>query len=124
MRAFGTDGLLIKWFQGDLNRDVLLSACVITSTWMDMHAGCPDDSIRTTVAKMEIMRVAGERLAHPDVRLENSTLMVLIHLLAGEVWSCNEKTLRTHQYGLAHLITQRGGMNGMGNPIFAEVSAA
>ena len=89
-----------------------------------MHTGCQDDSTRTTIAKMETMRNASERLAQPDTRLDNSTLMVLIHLLAGELWSCNEKTLRTHQHGLAYLITQRGGMDGLGNPVFTEISAA
>jgi len=124
MRAFGSEGLLSKWFQGELDRDVLLSACVLASAWIDMHTGCLDDSTRTTIAKMETMRNASERLAQPDTRLDNSTLMVLIHLLAGELWSCNEKTLRTHQYGLAYLITQRGGMDGLENPVFAEISAS
>ncbi|RMZ67192.1 tachykinin family [Pyrenophora seminiperda CCB06] len=124
MLTFATDACLSRWFQGDLKREIILSACVLTSAWIDMRAGCLGDSTRTTIAKMETMRIASERLARPDTQLDDSTLMVLLHLLVGEVWSCNEKTLRTHLSGIAHFISQRGGMYKLGNPVFAETSAA
>ncbi|KAI2484904.1 hypothetical protein Ptr902_03844 [Pyrenophora tritici-repentis] len=124
MREFATDGLISKWFLGNLNKDVMLSAYVMTSAWIDMVAGCQEESTRTTIIKMETMGVASERLAHPDTQLDDTTLMVLLHLLAGELWSCNEKTLRTHQSGIAHLVTQRGGLDGLGNSVVAEVGAA
>ncbi|KAL7777134.1 hypothetical protein CFE70_007557 [Pyrenophora teres f. teres 0-1] len=124
MRTFATDGLLAKWFQGGPNRDILLSAYLITSAWVDMRTGCPEESTRTTIAKMETLSIASERLSQPGTQLDNTTLIVLMHLLAGEAWGCNEKTLRTHQYGIAHLISQRGGLSSLGTPGFAELCAS
>ncbi|CAA9963799.1 hypothetical protein PTMSG1_07158 [Pyrenophora teres f. maculata] len=124
MRTFATDGLLAKWFQGGPNRDILLSAYLITSAWVDMRTGCPEESTRTTIAKMETLSIASERLSQPGTQLDNTTLIVLMHLLAGEAWGCNEKTLRTHQYGIVHLISQRGGLSSLGTPGFAELCAS
>jgi hypothetical protein len=51
--------------------------------------------------------------------------MVILHLLVGEMWSCNEKTLRIHESGIARLIAHRGGMEQLGgNGAMAEVAAS
>lgn len=79
-----------------------------------MHAGCSGDSKRTALIKNETLGWINERLRNSATQFEDSTLMVILHLLAGEMWNCNEKTLRIHQSGIARLITHRGGMSSLG----------
>jgi hypothetical protein len=76
-----------------------------------MHAGCSGDSRRTTLVKAETLGWINERLRQPESQSEDFTLMVILHLLAGEMWNCNEKTLRIHEKGIARFITHRGGMH-------------
>lgn len=102
---------------------VLLSSTVLVSTYLDMHAGCSGDSKRTVIVKGETISWINERLRNPDTQFHDFTLMVILHLLAGEMWSCNEKTLRIHESGVARLISHRGGMDCLEGAT-AEVSAA
>jgi hypothetical protein len=78
---------------------------------------------KTTADKVRRHVVIKERLHHPVTQFDDTTLMVILHLLAGEMWSCNEKTLRIHESGVARFITQRGGMHTLTDTL-AEVSAA
>jgi hypothetical protein len=65
-----------------------------------------------------------ERLRVPEIRLDDATLMVILHLLAGEMRNCNEKTIRIHMSGVARLIAERGGIEGLANETVAEVATA
>ncbi|KAF2269056.1 hypothetical protein CC78DRAFT_336276 [Lojkania enalia] len=126
VRTFTTPSTVEKWLPPMLSHPhVLLSATILTSTYMDMHAGCSGDSKRTALVKGETISWINERLARTGSPYEDFTVMVILHLLAGEMWSCNEKTLRIHEGGLARLITQRGGMQCIGvDGILAEVAAS
>ncbi|KAF2734208.1 hypothetical protein EJ04DRAFT_437617, partial [Polyplosphaeria fusca] len=125
-RAFVTQSTMIKWLPLMLmHPHVLLSSTILASTWLDMHAGCSGDSKRTVLVKSETIGWINERLRSPETQYEDFTLMVILHLLAGEMWSCNEKTLRIHESGVARLIVQRGGMHNLGGDgAMAEVSAS
>ncbi|KAF2118770.1 hypothetical protein BDV96DRAFT_487720 [Lophiotrema nucula] len=125
-RAFVSEATMVRWLPSMLaHPHILLSSTILASTWLDMHAGCSGDSKRTTLVKAETIGWINERLRDPIMQYEDFTLMVILHLLAGEMWSCNEKTLRIHQTGVARLIIQRGGMDSLGgNNAMAEVSAA
>jgi hypothetical protein len=103
---------------------ILLSATILTSTWIDEQAGCPGDSKRTALIKSETLSMINERLRVPETRLDDATLMVILHLLAGEMRNCNEKTIRIHMSGVARLIAERGGIEGLANETVAEVAAA
>ncbi|KAF2865634.1 hypothetical protein BDV95DRAFT_554195 [Massariosphaeria phaeospora] len=104
---------------------ILLSSTVLASTWLDMHAGYSGDSKRTVYVKGEIIGWINERLRSVATQFEDSTLQVILHLLVGEMWSCNEKTLRIHQSGVARLIAQRGGLHRLGGDgAMAHVAAA
>jgi hypothetical protein len=123
MRTFWTQRSLIKWLSDMFSHPhVLLRSTVLASGWLDMHSGCPGDSRRTALVKAEILGMISERLRHPDARFSDSTLLVILNLLGGEIWSCNEKTLRTHESGIARFVSQRGGLHRFG-PI-AETCAA
>lgn len=114
-RTFSSASTLQRWLPAMLSHPhILLSSTIVASTWMDMHAGTRGDSRRTAVVKGEILSWIKGRLASPELMNADSTMIVIIHLLAGEMWSCNERTLRWHEMGVAKLIAQRGGMEVLG----------
>jgi hypothetical protein len=124
-RAFSSELTLQKWLPVMLSDPhILLSSTMMASTWVDMHAGICGESKRTVLLKQEAIGYINERLR--DARaLEDSTLAVIMHVLAGEMWSSNEKTLRIHQAGIARLIALRGGMSQLGgNGVVAQVAAS
>lgn len=125
-RAFVSPATIVKWLPSMLaHPHILLSSTLLASTYLDMHAGCSGDSKRTVLVKGETIGWINERLRHPEQQFEDFTLMVILHLLAGEMWSCNEKTLQIHQSGVVRLITARGGMDKLGGGgAMAEVAAA
>ncbi|KAF2006209.1 hypothetical protein P154DRAFT_422900 [Amniculicola lignicola CBS 123094] len=124
-RSFVTQSTLTKWVPAMLSSShLLLSAALLPSTYLDMHAGCSGDSKRTVLVKSESIGFINERLSDHKTQFEDATLMVILHLLAGEMWSCNEKTIRIHQTGIARLISARGGMSSLGaGGVMAEVAA-
>ena len=109
-QSFRSDASMDKWISKILfEPDLLLSSTILASTWVDMRAGRSGDSKRTVMAKAETMNMINERLRHPETQLADTTLVVILHLLAGEIWNCNENVLRIHQAAVARLITHRGG---------------
>jgi hypothetical protein len=123
MQTFCTKRSLIGWLSAMFaHPHVLLSSTALASGWLDMRAGLEGDSRRTALVKAEILGMISERLRDPDESFSDSTLMIILNLIAGEVLSCNEKTLRTHVSGIARFVSQRGGLHRFG-PI-AETCAA
>ncbi|KAF2179054.1 hypothetical protein K469DRAFT_597534, partial [Zopfia rhizophila CBS 207.26] len=124
-RLFVSQSTMAKWIPTMLaHPHSLLSGTVLASTYLDMNAGFSGDSKRTALVKTEVIGFINERLRNPATQFEDLTLMVILHLLAGEMWSANEKTLRIHESGVARLIYQRGGMHSLGvNGAIAEVAA-
>lgn len=103
---------------------LILGMTILTSAWLDMQAGCIGDSDRTTTIKAEIRTLIHERMDDPNTRFTDSTLIVMLELLFGEMWNCDEGLIRTfHQSGINILITERGGINRLENAV-AEVAAA
>ncbi|KAF2464580.1 uncharacterized protein BDR25DRAFT_95732 [Lindgomyces ingoldianus] len=125
-RAFVSKATMVKWMPSMLaHPHSLLSSTILASTYLDMHAGCSGDSKRTVLVKGEVIGWINERLRNAETQFSDLTLTVILHLLAGEMWSCNEKTLRIHESGVARLILQRGGMESLGgNGALGEVAAA
>ncbi|KAF2688893.1 hypothetical protein K458DRAFT_385057 [Lentithecium fluviatile CBS 122367] len=124
-RAFSSKSTLEKWLPVMLSDPhILLSSTLMATTWLDMHAGVCGESKRTVLLKQEAISYINERLRDSRA-MEDSTLAVIIHVLAGEMWSCNEKTLRIHEEGVARLIAHRGGMSQLGGyGVVAQVAAA
>lgn len=125
-RAFSSPSTMVKWLPAMLSHPhILLSSTIMASTWLDMHEGVSGESKRTMIVKAESIGWINERLRNSATQFEDSTLMIILHVLAGEMWSCNEKTLRIHQAGIARLIAHRGGMERLGgNGAVAQVAAA
>jgi len=124
-RIYSSKSTLEKWLPVMLSDPhILLSSTMMSSTWLDMHVGICGESKRTVLLKQEAIGYINERLR--DARAyEDSTLAVIIHVLAGEMWSCNEETLRIHQAGIARLIAHRGGMSQLGGDgVVAQVAAS
>jgi hypothetical protein len=63
------------------------------------------------MVKAETIGMINERLVDPSLRLDDATLIVIVHLFAGEMWVCNEKALRIHENGIATIIARRGGLS-------------
>lgn len=77
------------------------------------------------MVKAETMGMINERLSNPTSQLDDATLIVILHLFAGEMWRCNEKILRVHENGVATLINRRGGLVSFThNRAVAEVATA
>ena len=126
VRAFASDATMKKWLPLMLSHPhIILSSTVLASTWLDMHNKCSGDSATTAMVKAETISMINERLVNPALRLDATTLIVILHLFAGEMWVCNEKTLRIHENGIATIIARRGGLSTfIYNRALAEVAVA
>ncbi|ORY15398.1 hypothetical protein BCR34DRAFT_598383 [Clohesyomyces aquaticus] len=125
-RAFVSTATTIKWMPILLaNPKALLSSTALASTYNDMRTGCQGDSKRTMLVKSEIIGYINDFLRDTELQFSDMTLLLILHLLAGEMWNCNEKILRIHESGITRLIRQRGGIKSLGgNGAIAEVAAA
>ena len=103
---------------------VLLSTVFLVSNWLDMLAGLPGDSTRTGFVRAEIMGMVSERIRNPHMYDTASTIIIIVHLLAGEIWRCDESILRFHVSGIAKLIALCGGMINFEKAYVAELSAS
>jgi len=111
-RNFVTEYIMAHWMPMLLaHPHLLLSGTALVATYLDMHSGHSGDSARTAMVKQEIIEFLNHRLNNPETRLDYLTVMCILHLWAGEMWSCNERTLHIHEEGLAKLIVQKGGMH-------------
>lgn len=125
MRAFASDQTIKKWLPAMLaHPHIILSSTLLTSTLLDMYAGVSGDSKRTAMVKGETIEMINTRLRSQTMQLDNETLIVILHLFAGEMWSCDERTLRIHESGVARFVMQRGGMRQLLNNPIGEVAAA
>lgn len=108
-RVFVSKKTLATWVPAMLaHPHILLSSTIMSSTWRDMLDGVNAESRRTILIKAEIITWINHRLRHADTMCRDDTIMVIIHLLMGETWSCNEKTLDIHMSGMARLMAARG----------------
>lgn len=102
----------------------LLSATCLASAHIDMRDHLQNDSERTALVKGEVIRFVNERLSNPATQTDDITITIL-HLLAGELRSCNEAIFNAHELGLERIISQRGGMLRLGgNGVIAEITAS
>lgn len=126
MRAFASDATMKKWLPLMLSHPhIILSSTVLASTWLDMINNCSGDSTTTAMVKTETIEMIKERLADPDLQLDDATLIVILHLFAGEMWVCNEHALRVHEKGIASIVSRRGGLSMFTyNRALAEVAIA
>lgn len=114
----------VKWLPAMLSYpDVLLSSSIIAAIWLDMHEKRPGDSQQTALLKAEIFDMIKARLQNPKTQSSDSTIMVVLHLLTGEIFGSNEVALRVHEHGLARLLLHRGGLSRLANVPLAETCA-
>ncbi|KAF3053680.1 hypothetical protein E8E11_011035 [Didymella keratinophila] len=112
MRAFASDATMKKWLPLMLSHPhIILSSTVLASTWLDMQNKVSGDSTTTAMVKTETIGMIKERFADSKSQLDDATLIVILHLFAGEMWVCNEQALRVHERGVAALISRRGGVH-------------
>ncbi|KAF2280447.1 uncharacterized protein EI97DRAFT_411741 [Westerdykella ornata] len=126
LRAFATPATIARWKPLMMvHEHILLSSTAIASTWIDMQTRISGDTRRTMLLKGEVISWINQRLRDPAQQFQDSTLMIILQLLVGEMWSCDEETLRIHEKGIARLINHRGGMTGLGGAgAMAEVAAS
>lgn len=107
-RVFVSKQTLARWVPAMLaHPHILLSSTIMSSTWRDMLEGLCGESRRTILIKAEIIGWVNERLQHAVTLFRDDTIMVILHLLMGETWSCNEETLHIHMSGIARLMAAR-----------------
>ena len=107
-RVFVSKQTLARWVPAMLaHPHILLSSTIMSSTWRDMVEGVCGESRRTILLKAEIISWVNERLQNAATMYHNDTIMVILHLLMGETWSCNEDALHIHVAGLARLMSAR-----------------
>lgn len=88
-----------------------LSAGLVTSTWIDLTNGCSGDSRRTALVKEELYGYLNERMHSPTEQTSDGTLAIMCHLIAGEMWNADEKTLHIHCAAATRITILRGGLN-------------
>ena len=75
------------------------------------------------MVKEEIFSMLNQRLQDPRLQGDDTTLMGILHVLAGEMWNCDENALRVHIRGVAQFVRQRGGLEKLGrNEALADVA--
>jgi hypothetical protein len=122
-RIFVSKQTLARWVPAMLaHPHILLSSTIMSSTWRDMLDGVCGESRRTILIKAEIISWINERLRHATTMCRDDTIMVITHLLMGETWSCNERTLEIHMSGMARLMAARGKLELL--PTFDTVGLA
>lgn len=111
-RVFVSKQTLARWVPAMLaHPHILLSSTIMSSTWRDMLDGVCGESKRTILLKTEIINWINERLRHTDTMCRDDTVMVIIHLLMGETWAGDERTLAIHLSGMAKLMAAREKLN-------------
>lgn len=95
----------------------LLSAALMCTTWLDMCDGSPGNSRRTNLIRAEVTDWTNQFLRDPATRDQDGTLMLVLHLLMGEIWSCDEKALRIHMAGLTELMALGASARARANEI-------
>lgn len=125
MRVFASDMFNVKWLPAMLSYpDVLLSSSIIAAVWLDLHEERTSDSKQTVLLKAEIFDMIKGRLQKASTQSSDSTIMIVMHLLTGEIFGSNERALRVHEHGLARLLLHRGGLSRLGNEPLAETCTA
>jgi hypothetical protein len=122
---FTRPSTLEKWFPAIIRHPVIfLSSTCLVSTWLDMKQGLQGDSLMTAMLKNEIYAIIQDRLQDRQMGNDDTTIMGILHLLAGEMWDCCEINLDKHVKGVAALIANRGGLNRLSrqNQTLAEVA--
>ncbi|KAF2805115.1 uncharacterized protein BDZ99DRAFT_396552 [Mytilinidion resinicola] len=92
----------------------LLSTCCVTSTYVDMMNGLKTDSERSTLIKNESIIWINRELSNLATQTTDMTIILILHLLAGELRNCDENVFRIHESGIERIIVQRGGMDKLG----------
>lgn len=125
MRAFGSADTMKKWTPHMLtHQHVILSSPLLASTWLDMNDGCSGPSRHTAMLRAEILAMLTQRLSCQDTLADETTLIIILHLLAGEMWICDEGLIRVHKEGILKFIVQQGGLDNLSNAALAEVAAS
>lgn len=75
------------------------------------------------MVRSEILATLDRRLSCQDPLADETTLIVILHLLGGEMWSCDEDVIRTHKAGMLKFVSEQGGLDNLSNPAIAEVAA-
>lgn len=66
------------------------------------------------MVKQETFATIRARLADPTLQTDNTTLMAMLHILAGEMWGCSLAAIETHLAGVKGFVRQRGGIEALG----------
>jgi len=126
MRAFGTEAFVKAWApEMMVHPHVMLSGIgSVTCTWLDMLAKIPGESTRTRLVRDETLVMLRLRLQSFTREHAVSTLLVMLHLLGGDIWSCDEPTVRCHERGIEQMIHLCGDLERTGRAMIAQFTTA
>jgi hypothetical protein len=90
-----------------------------------MQQGYSCDSCTTATVKGEVLLAVQHQLQDASMAHDDTTLMAMLHLLAGEIWAGDERVWRVHMDGIAQFVVQRHGLIRIGrsNKALADVTA-
>ncbi|KAF2859830.1 hypothetical protein K470DRAFT_248603 [Piedraia hortae CBS 480.64] len=122
-QQFGSRAMGQMWVPTLLtSRPAFLSTLTISTSHNDIMSrefgtvGWPPrtESRERVLVRGEVLRMIQECLDDERLRLADATVISVIHLLASEIMSCDERAILVHRNGLLKLIQQRGGLQRLG----------
>lgn len=91
-----------------------LSHACVASVYQDVLNRNLDDSAITAYTKSRVIREINERLQNPSTRIDDSTIMTIVHLIVSEIGSGTEEAFDVHLDGIIRIVEQRGGLQRLG----------
>jgi hypothetical protein len=75
-----------------------------------MQRGLSGDSHTTALIKEEVLDGMRQLLQQESVPRNDTLLMCILHMLAGEMWGCDERAWQVHLRGINRFIANREGL--------------
>ncbi|KAF2634500.1 hypothetical protein P280DRAFT_474607 [Massarina eburnea CBS 473.64] len=103
------------WTRAICNHQLaFLSHLSVTCVYQDIEEGCLEDTPLTMYAKTKVLGMVNEALRTEATRIDDFTIISILHLLTSDLGGRNEGDIDMHQEALMQILDQRGGIANLG----------
>ncbi|KAL5121529.1 hypothetical protein ACEQ8H_000601 [Pleosporales sp. CAS-2024a] len=111
--TFATPSAFRKWFPTvAVDQELIFSANMLAAAWKDGCNNLPGDSEHTRMLKLQLQALLNERINHPRIRYDDTTLKVMLALMFAEMYTVGGNKLKAYEDDVALAIRTRGGFRG------------